>query len=239
MLITTGLMLLEKLKEMANGQRQKKKLFFKRVEEVGVNGQWGIFSTAITGRVGYQCANFYRQLIENNEVNDSRYVLDESGKAHFMFKQGVCKKKTRKANREKVIPETIKPQTAKLNPKPSRKRKRRTNSNSDDNDYQPPASWTKAERQQQDVEEQEKIKKEKAMANPLPDYTDPITFEPVEQPAISPYGHVAGYKNWLKWLATSEPSNTCPFTGKPLKKRDLVLLTWDNIDQYRDKIVNL
>lgn len=40
--------------------KAEKKLFFDRMKEVGVNGQWGIFSMAIPGRVGYQCSNFYR-----------------------------------------------------------------------------------------------------------------------------------------------------------------------------------
>lgn len=32
----------------------EKDLFYKRLEEVGANGQWGIFSMAVPGRVGYQ-----------------------------------------------------------------------------------------------------------------------------------------------------------------------------------------
>jgi hypothetical protein len=40
--------------------QEERALFFKRVEEIGVNGQWGIFSMIIPGRVGYQCSNFYR-----------------------------------------------------------------------------------------------------------------------------------------------------------------------------------
>ena len=32
--------------------------------------------------------------------------------------------------------------------------------------------------------------------NPLPDYLDPITLEPVVTPAISPYGHVMGIATW-------------------------------------------
>lgn len=63
----------------------EKKAFYQRMNEVGVNGQWGIFSKAIYGRVGYQCANFYRQLIECGEISDNRYAIDENGKAHFIF----------------------------------------------------------------------------------------------------------------------------------------------------------
>lgn len=40
--------------------QEERELFFKRVKEIGVNGQWGIFSMVIPGRVGYQCSNFYR-----------------------------------------------------------------------------------------------------------------------------------------------------------------------------------
>lgn len=33
---------------------EERELFFNRLKEVGANGQWGIFSIAIPGRVGYQ-----------------------------------------------------------------------------------------------------------------------------------------------------------------------------------------
>eukprot|EP00951_Prasinocladus_malaysianus_P025041 scaffold218271_cov51-Prasinocladus_malaysianus.AAC.1 len=32
--------------------------------------------------------------------------------------------------------------------------------------------------------------------NPLPDFIDPITLEPVVDPGISPYGHVMGTATW-------------------------------------------
>ncbi|KAI8144240.1 hypothetical protein BJV82DRAFT_608831 [Fennellomyces sp. T-0311] len=63
----------------------EKELFFKRLREVGANGQWGIFSTAIPGRVGYQCSNYYRLLIESGQLHDPNYIVDEKGKAHYLF----------------------------------------------------------------------------------------------------------------------------------------------------------
>ncbi|KAI9506741.1 hypothetical protein BX070DRAFT_218463 [Coemansia spiralis] len=78
--------------------------------------------------------------------------------------------------------------------------------------------------------------------NPLPDLIDPITLEPVSKPAVSPYGHVMGYNSWVRCLMfppEGSQRNICPLTKKPLSKRDLVVLTYDNIEQYRDKIVNL
>lgn len=32
--------------------------------------------------------------------------------------------------------------------------------------------------------------------NPLPDFTDPITLQPVVNPAISAHGHVMGLQTW-------------------------------------------
>jgi len=34
--------------------QEEKKLFYARLAEAGANGQWGIFSMKIPGRVGYQ-----------------------------------------------------------------------------------------------------------------------------------------------------------------------------------------
>lgn len=78
-------------RNVAPGEKQKngpwsaeeKKLFLKRLDEVRQQGstksQWGIFSQAIPGRVGYQCANFYRKLIANKEIEDPSYFTDEDG----------------------------------------------------------------------------------------------------------------------------------------------------------------
>jgi hypothetical protein len=63
----------------------EQKLFHQRLKEMGANGQWGVFSMVIPGRVGYQCSNYYRQLIETNKIKDPNYVLDEKGKAHYLF----------------------------------------------------------------------------------------------------------------------------------------------------------
>ncbi|KAJ1890026.1 hypothetical protein LPJ66_007712, partial [Kickxella alabastrina] len=73
--------------EQRTGQwtAEEQKLFHARLKEIGANGQWGIFSTTIPGRVGYQCSNYYRYLVENRLIHDPNYVLDEKGKAHFLF----------------------------------------------------------------------------------------------------------------------------------------------------------
>ncbi|EFJ45729.1 hypothetical protein VOLCADRAFT_93895 [Volvox carteri f. nagariensis] len=70
--------------------------------------------------------------------------------------------------------------------------------------------------------------------NPLPGFLDPITLEPVVNPAISPYGHVMGLATWKAVLAENR---RCPFTKQPLKVEALTVLTKNNIERYRSRII--
>ncbi|KAI9202223.1 uncharacterized protein BJ171DRAFT_515227 [Polychytrium aggregatum] len=79
---------------------------------------------------------------------------------------------------------------------------------------------------------------ESRFENPLPGFIDPITLDEVVRPAISPYGHVMGYDTWLRCLMSETARNICPITKKPLHKRELAILTFENIDEYRSKILN-
>lgn len=47
--------------------QEERELFFNRLKEVGANGQWGIFSIAIPGRVGYQ--------VRGNQIIDQDYMV--------------------------------------------------------------------------------------------------------------------------------------------------------------------
>lgn len=93
----------------------EQELFMKRMKEVGVDGQWGIFSMTIpgeeyifmvfffplsisSGRVGYQCSNFYRFLIQQGIVKDPNYVMDDKGKVHYLFSKGVRRTASRVAS---------------------------------------------------------------------------------------------------------------------------------------------
>jgi hypothetical protein len=51
----------------------------------GANGQWGIFSMAIAGRVGYQCQNRYRACIRDGSIVDPNYIIDEEGVLRYLF----------------------------------------------------------------------------------------------------------------------------------------------------------
>ncbi|CDS06189.1 hypothetical protein LRAMOSA08717 [Lichtheimia ramosa] len=279
--------------EQRKGQwsAEERKLFFKRLEEVGANGQWGIFAMKIPGRVGYQCSNFYRLLVETGEINDPNYVLDEKGKAHYLFDKKTADGQVEKTfrthskhgtGRGSGIPSSSSVSTTRstrsrrspaADKKTSKKRKRRTRGwDSDDDDESSDgfedyndnsgaytlrtsrvtrsrvsseetrstrasaAASTNNDDDQDELEESD----EEMDDNPLPGFIDPITLDEVVKPAISKYGHVMGYESWVRCLTNWEgKKNICPLTKNPLTKRDLVILTWENIDEYRDQIINM
>merc|ERR1719249_67035 len=61
------------------------KAFMERVMECGVNCQWGSFSKTIKGRVGYQCSNYWRQMMKDGWVKDPNYWIRADGS--FAFKR--------------------------------------------------------------------------------------------------------------------------------------------------------
>ncbi|KAJ3326283.1 palmitoyltransferase akr1 [Boothiomyces sp. JEL0866] len=226
--------------------KEEKELFFKRLKDVGADGQWGIFSIAIPGRVGYQCSNFYRHLLKTGEVVDENYSIDENGELHYLFgkkdgKEGSVRVHTKKnKNYIEENPPVPKPPKVKKEPKvkePKKpkepkqsKRKRKQNDESDWEHFDEDAcssynTWSTS-RTRSKIEESD-------ILNPLPGMIDPITLQPIIKPAISPYGHVMGYDTWLRCLSSKEQKNICPMTKNPLTKRELVILTFENIDEYR------
>jgi len=60
-------------------------LFMRRIVELGVNMHWGKFSMKIPGRVGYQCSNYWRQMMKDCWVKDPNYWIRADGS--FQFKR--------------------------------------------------------------------------------------------------------------------------------------------------------
>ncbi|KAI8375584.1 hypothetical protein EDC96DRAFT_495808 [Choanephora cucurbitarum] len=83
-------------------------LFLKRLAEHGANSQWGIFSIAIPGRVGYQCSNYYRQMIKKRQIYDPNYIIDAKGNVHYLFDKkngkGAIEKTQRKHSKHRIVP---------------------------------------------------------------------------------------------------------------------------------------
>merc|ERR1719295_502607 len=73
--------------EQQNGRvrMDEHKAFMERVMEVGVNTHWGTFSKSIKGRVGYQCSNYWRQMMKDGWVKDPNYWIRSDGS--FAFKR--------------------------------------------------------------------------------------------------------------------------------------------------------
>jgi len=63
---------------------EEKTAFIQRLSEFDFSQgyHWGLFSISIPGRVGYQCSNFYRKLIQDGEIHDPNYII-EDGKLKF------------------------------------------------------------------------------------------------------------------------------------------------------------
>jgi len=224
-----------------NGKWTKEEisLFYKRMDEVGVNGQWGVFSRAIPGRVGYQCSNFYRFLIETSQIKDDNYVLDATGKARYLHRTRKAKGVGENATAPvKSAPTLTKPK--KRTKKKGKKKRQQSEGeegegedDDDDDEYRP------TKKKKGDGDSDDGSEDVDNSNNPLPDFIDPIMNSKTTKPALSPYGHVLDYSTWSRILSQESSRNICPFTKQTLKKRDLILLTWENIDQYIDKILNL
>merc|ERR1719295_621725 len=73
--------------EQQNGRvrEDEHQAFMERVMECGVNCQWGSFSKTIKGRVGYQCSNYWRQMMKDGWVKDPNYWIRADGS--FAFKR--------------------------------------------------------------------------------------------------------------------------------------------------------
>ena len=222
--------------------------------------QWGSFSKAIPGRVGYQCSNYYRSLITQNKLEDENYQLDDQGKLRFNFKNkgftrdedGRMKKgpAVPKAPRVPKAPKAPKDNTKALEKKRAAEAKKKAKAEAkaardaekEDKTFRSSCKFDTIRRSgrangTKKYSDGDASEDEEDLGPVLPGFMDPLTRMPIEEPAISPYGHVCGYEIWCKILRQEGTKDTCPFTRQPLKRRQLVILTHDNITEYREKMV--
>ena len=73
---------------------EERRLFFDRLKDFSGIPKWGLFSMAIPSRVGYQCSNFYRNLIKRGVIKDPHYSMDSKGK--LAFKRPIAEKRLTK-----------------------------------------------------------------------------------------------------------------------------------------------
>ena len=199
---------------------EEKKLFLARMKEMRGDSDtfgrdWGLFSLAIPARVGYQCSNFYRLLIESGELTDSKYVWGEDGRIHH----------------------TSRTHDPKLRKKPTTAQKpRRTYQAEEVESFRLVQGGGKLEPPQEQPEETHRTLSRYetwALQNPLPNMIDYITGEVIRVPTMAPSGFVLDYNTWIESLAENPVD---PFTRQRLNKRQLVVLTTENFHLYADKI---
>lgn len=68
----------------------EEKIFVQRLkyfrEELGIkDGLWGYFAVPLEGRVGYQCSNYYRKMIQDGKIRDDNYEVMPDGKLRYTF----------------------------------------------------------------------------------------------------------------------------------------------------------
>ena len=156
-------------------------------------------------------------MIEAGSIKDSNYCIDEKGKAHYIGG------KTRATG--KSVTETFDSSTSD------------ESSSSEDLDRVSVSAVAEEEGDAPTITIAPLVTKPSLFyENPLPGFIDAITKTEVVRPAISPYGHVLSYDTWIKCLLNGDRKNTCPLTNQPLHKRQLIFLTFENIEAYRDVI---
>ena len=74
-------------------------------EELGIyDGLWGLFAVPLRGRLGYQCSNFYRQLVAEGKVQGRRYEMGANGK--LKCTKGVSRQISRESH-ERLVREAV------------------------------------------------------------------------------------------------------------------------------------
>jgi hypothetical protein len=68
------------VQHMGDWTDEEHALFLSTAREFGCGDKWGLFSTYIPHRVGYQCSNYYRQVIlREGSVADKSYMMSSNG----------------------------------------------------------------------------------------------------------------------------------------------------------------
>jgi len=78
---------------------QEIKTFMKLLKKRGANSRWGIFSQEIEGRVGYTCAQKYRNLMKQGWIFDRNYIW--CGNEFKLLRQSSCNLSVQKYQQHK------------------------------------------------------------------------------------------------------------------------------------------
>lgn len=68
--------------------KEEEEQFLERIKyfrKLGISdGLWGLFAVPLKGRLGYQCSNFYRLMVQEGKIKESNYEMESDGKLRFI-----------------------------------------------------------------------------------------------------------------------------------------------------------
>ena len=206
------------------------------------DGLWGLFAVPIRGRLGYQCSNFYRLLIQQGKVHDDRYQIID-GKLNFLHGQ---KKQVDHSAMEILTKEafdfiesclkTEKGEAPKME-KPVRiappvriTPKEKVEHHEDDGESSPmPLRFQQSHRRRT-------FSIEEFNTSPLCGALDPITKNPIKTPMMDEDGYVMDLSSWRRFF---KDEVTAPFNTRATSEVNLLQITQLNYSQFRSIIVNI
>lgn len=203
------------------------KLYMKKTDSLDCF--WGFFSLRIPGRVGYQCANFYRKLVMAGEIKDPAYSVTKDKRLIYRTK----KKKSIKFYQTKGHVSEECYNSLMLNKDIRDLVLFVTDCAIKQICYEDTIELSMDYEQ---VEKRLSRYESWALENPIKGVMDEITEELIRVPAMSPDGYVLDYRTWMKLLEIKQED---PFTRNPCEKKQIEVITNRNYHELKKKMKNV
>jgi hypothetical protein len=211
------------------------------------DGLWGLFAVPIKGRLGYQCSNFYRLLIQQGKVHDDRYQLVD-GKLNFIHGQrkpiddSVMEMLTKEAfdfienclkTEEGEAPMMEKPVRIAPPVRVTQKDKVDVKKKSDGDEEEADSSPIPNRFQQMHRRRTFYIEDN---SSPLCGAIDPVSKKPIKAPMMDEDGYVMDLSSWRQYF---KDEISVPFQTRATSEANLLQITQNNYAQFRKIIVNI
>jgi hypothetical protein len=245
---------------------EERKLFFDRLKTHAPNQKWGVFSMVIPGRVGYQCSNFYRQLVLNGDIKDPAYSVGADGKLKFNRAIAAASKPQVTEGAEKAKPKARATRATAASTTRAKRASTRAASG-ESRDAKARAARVRKRNNSSTLQKRKRGDRENLFADEQDSDSDddgqdmltlvsrmsnrrrrtahgvenplPDLIDPItREPVVAPMMSPSGHVMGKEsWtLSLLSSKNVCPLTKQQVKMSELVLLTKGNIDKYRDKL---
>ena len=93
-----------KVQNMGDWTLEEHNAFLETARQFGCGNAWGLFSSYVGTRVGYQCSNYYRSdVLPKGLVDDPKYLYSKEDTAHYAPKRAAKKRqKLQPSNNDSV-----------------------------------------------------------------------------------------------------------------------------------------